>query len=101
MWVFREKCELTSDIRQIEGRKPSVQRVIVMNAKTNDVIGQSSLYSAVVSFYVSFCLRCISEDHLYSQISHYLAKLSKTPFFRGTEDGMFIRVKRHRDPVFC
>ena len=40
--VFRKKRELTSDIRQIEGRKPSVQRVRVMNAKTNDVIGQSS-----------------------------------------------------------
>ena len=41
MRVFREKRELAPDIWQIEGSEPSVQRVIVMNAKTNDVIGQS------------------------------------------------------------
>ena len=43
MRVFREKRELAPDIWQIEGSEPSVQRVIVMNAKTDDVIGQPSL----------------------------------------------------------
>ena len=101
MRVFREKCELAPDVWQIEGSEQSVEGVIVMDTKTDGVIGQPSLYGAVVSFYASFCLRCISEDHLYSQISHHLAKLSKIAFFGRAEDSMLIRVKRHGDPVFC
>ena len=54
MRVFREKCELAPDVWQIEGSEPSVEGVIVMDTKTDDVIGQPSLYGAVVSFYASF-----------------------------------------------
>ena len=57
MRVFREKCELAPDIWQIEGSEPSVEGVIVMNTKTDDVIGKPSLHSVVVSFYASLCLR--------------------------------------------
>mgnify|MGYP000027101276 CR=1 FL=1 len=57
MRVFRGKCELAPDIWQIEGSEPSVEGVIVMNTKTDDVIGKPSLHGAVVSFYASLCLR--------------------------------------------
>ena len=43
MRVFREKRELAPDIWQIEGSEPSVEGVIVMDTKTDDVIGQPSL----------------------------------------------------------
>lgn len=42
MRVFREKCELAPDVWQIEGSEPSVEGVIVMDTKTDDVIGQPS-----------------------------------------------------------
>ena len=57
MRVFRGKCELAPDIWQIEGSEPSVEGVIVLNTKTDDVIGKPSLHGAVVSFYASLCLR--------------------------------------------